>query len=644
MSASVSGDVLPTFESVGYRLIVCRTDPAVVRGLFVGTVAPGAAPTATTIEPLGWWLEDGDDQRDVAREVVLIDPVDDSIRGQFCTQSRVHGCCALGDDRVLYVEGRAIVSRTIDGADRRVHCAEAFGEEESPTGHPVTDGVIVLVGFAGEDERVGVRVVALDGAARSIELGAWLMAVGFNGANIIVQTWNDPGDGDLRAFDRDTLAARWSVQCESPWDERVCVGAVVATDAPPAPFGQRPIIARVEQRMAAVDPRDGGVRFEQTDDASSLFEGEVARADRVALWSSVDLLELRSVADRAVLSRFALRESLRDALALPDGRWAVLSGRQLVLCDASEGAVLAGALLPRPTDEDGADLRAGERWIAVVTERAFDGHRPLLRSRAVSPVGALLDAPVVLASMPDALLALDEPSASRDLSVDPERIEAIIRVAEDEQWNGRAAWERLVAQGLVADRVDYGALSVDGTVSGAVLASHRAPTLDEAAARAVWLALAHDAPLLVTALALASEFVARVQPFCVEPIERVALCADSMSTGRFDAGSLRFALATLESAARWQDPPAYGNFYRWLCECDALWAIAAECGVRLPATAPSSLVGRSFAEVLSPFAPVIALYELGFPPLSMEGESLLLRLWPIEGRERAKRWDDDVPF
>jgi hypothetical protein len=639
MSSSEASEVLPTFESLGYRLIVRSALPAVVRGLFVGTVAPDAPPTAATIERLEWWLEDDF----VAREVALIDPVDDAVRGRFRTQNRVRGCCSLGDDRCLYVEGRAIVSRTVTGDDRRVHCAEAFGEEESPTDHPVSDGRVALLGVVGEDERASVRVIALDGAGdvRSIELGARPMALGFNGSNIIVQTWNEPGDGELRAFDRETLAPRWSVQCESPWDELVCVGAVVATDAEAAPFGQRPIIARVDQRMAAIDPRDGSVRFEQTEETPSLFEGDAMGADRVALWASVGELEVRSVLERAVLARFALREPLSEARAMPGLRWAVLSGRQLVLCDAAPGAVLAGALLPR----NGALVLTGDRWIAVVTEACEPNqHQPLLRSRAMRAVDPWADAPAVRVPMSDALLAIEEPADARALAVDPARIDAILHIAEDERWNDGASWERLVAQGLVDEGFDRGARRVEGTFSGALLAGPLDRSLEDAASRAVWLALAHDAPRLVTALALAREFTVRIRPFCVEPVDRVVLRADATMTSGFDPGVLGFAMATLDVAARWDPPPVYGNFYRWLCERDALWSIAAERGVRMPSTAPSSLLGRSFSDALSPFAPLIALYELGVPPLSIGSDALALRLWPIEGRSRAARWDDDIPF
>jgi hypothetical protein len=69
--------------------------------------------------------------RDGLDRVVVLDPADDSVRARFTVEDGCAGCCGMDDGRLLLVEGRALVSRAIDGGDRRAHARLALGPNES---------------------------------------------------------------------------------------------------------------------------------------------------------------------------------------------------------------------------------------------------------------------------------------------------------------------------------------------------------------------------------------------------------------------------------------------------------------------------------------------------------------------------------
>ncbi|MDP3277964.1 MAG: hypothetical protein Q8Q09_22455 [Deltaproteobacteria bacterium] len=644
----MSEAALPTLESLGYRVIVRTSLPTVIHGLFVGLCPAGEVPTAANLARMVAESE----QALMPAEVALVDPVTDAIVGRFAAPEGVRAVCAWGDARVLWLEGRALVSRAVDGSDRREHCADAVRDGETPTGRLHTDGrLAALMVSDGEGQR---RLCVMDLEAGDVR--AWLVSEYTDisrmfDAKILLATPSYESSGTLTLVDARTNATQWTLAADL--SRAFSVGEVLATDAPLRVLGEGAMAVRVmaddgyDLERGAVDLRTGTLVRASEPSRRLLAFAEAIGAQRAAVWSRSRELEVCRVQDGAPLARFVLSENADDLHALADGRWLSLAGQQLVILGDSPGAVLAGAWLPQ-TLPMGAWPRCavGPGWVAVAWASAERcGHTVLPRERAVRALADAQRQPPTLVDAPEWLNEIDDPWATHAVTVDPERLAAILAIAHEEHWNDAAAWERLTARGLVDCTLDRAQWPTESRAGHVLMeGAPRDRVLADLEVRAAWLTLAHDAPMLATVRALSQELLRAMRPFCTELAERVVLRAAAVPVWSFDPDAHQRARDVLLACVEWRNAPSRGYFVE-LCSLDALWTEAAGMGLRMPSIAPLDLVGRPFAALPSPWAAAIALIRLGMVPVALDREGLVLRLLPIEGEQRAQCPEDwDIPF
>jgi hypothetical protein len=643
----VTETALPTFDSQRIRLFATLALPDLAHDLLVGTLDPGAPESATTLRPLSRSL-----QRDGLDRVLVLDPADDSIRARFTVQNGCAGCCGCGNGRLLLLEGRAIVSRAIDGGDRREHATLALGRDESVLRALQCDDGLAIVSTSADDRYANstVRVYDLETGAcvLTVELGGWCELARIMGGALIVGQYTDGERFELRALAIASGKQQWS-----------------RTFDPEAPRrGARAVHSAREADVLIVETEEGPRRIDVATGATAPFtRTAIVTLDRAhVLCETQDTgLEVRSLVDGALRARLATFLQCDFGAALGDGRFAVLLEDTLVLCDASGSGCVAGAVLSLPANEGGATLTARARWIAIerVDRSGFyvapgapppDLSRgvsfaPLERARAPRAIASLVDrAPRVIA-LPTALRSVNVAALERDPPVDEQRLNEILAVLDEEGGVAAAAWERLVARGLISagceldDHPAYSSTQSDAPVRPGAVESERALGL--------WVALAHDAPAIETALALARELIERLSPWRradARGATRVSFNADPWMRHTVLEPLLARVDASLLSVVRYPTNDMGGPAVRWLLARDALWSDASDAGDVLPPTAPERVAGKAFREIASPYAPAIALVELGFSAVTIVDDAVELALAAFDETLRAREPAEDIPF
>ncbi len=643
----VSATTLPTFDSQRIRLFATLGLPDVAHDLLVATLEPGAVESATTLRPLSRAL-----RRDGRDQVVVLDPADDSVRARFTVDDGCAGCCESNDGRLLLVEGRALVSRSIDGGDRRAHARLALGSRESVLRALHCDGELAIVCTSADDryENCAVRVYDLGSGAcvLTVELGGICELARIVDGALVVGLYTDGELFELRATRLASGQQAWSRTFEVEGPGR----------------GARAFHSVRGAGVVIVETEDGPRRVDLVTGAAEPFARStlVALDREYALCDAQDAgLEVRSLVDGALRARFATFLRCDHGAALGDGRFAVLLEDTLVLCDGSGAGCVAGAALSLAANEGGATLTARARWIAIerVDRSGFyvapgapppDLSRgvffaPLERARAPRAIPSLVDRAPREIALPTALRTVDDAALERDPPVDAQRLDEILTVLDEERGVVAAAWERLVARGLVSAGCDlddhpvYSSTQSDMPVRPGAVESERALGL--------WVALAHDAPAIETALPLARELIARLSPWRrpdAGGATRVCFNADPWMRYTVLDPLLARVDASLLSVVRYPINDMGGPAVRWLLARDALWSDASAAGDVLPPTAPERVAGRLFREVASPYAPAIALVELGFAAVTIQDDAVELALAGFDETLRAREPSEDVPF
>jgi hypothetical protein len=643
----VTATTLPTFDSQRIRLFATFALPDLAHDLLVGTLDAGAAESATTLRPLSRSLK-----RDGLDRVLALDPADDSVRARFTVEDGCAGCCGMDDGRLLLVEGRALVSRAIDGGDRRAHARLALGPNESVLNALRCDGALAIV-CTSADVRASsdtVRVYDLETGAcvATVALEARCELARIVGKALVVGVHTDADRFELRATALASGQRAWSRTFDSDAQRR---------DA-------RAVHSARGADVVIVETDDGPRRVDLATGAVEPFTySAIVAIDRAhALCDSRESgLEVRSLVDGALRARLATYLRCDHGAALGDGRFAALLEDTLVLCDPSGAGCVAGAALSLPANEGGATLTARGRWIAIervdrsgfyVAPRAPPpdlsrgvSFAPLERARAPRAVASLIDRAPREIALPPALQQVNDDALDRDLPVDERRLHEIITVLDEERGVAAAAWERLVARGVVPagceldDHPVHSSLRSDAPVRPGAVESERALGL--------WVALAHDAPAIETALALARELIERLSPWRradARGAPRVCFNADPWMRHAVMDPLLARVDASLLSVVRYPINDMGGPAFRWLLARNALWSDASEAGDVLPPTAPERVAGRAFREVASPYAPAIALVELGFSAVTIQDDAVELALAAFDATLRAREPSEDVPF
>jgi hypothetical protein len=644
----VTATTLPTFDSLGIRLFATLALPDLAHDLLVGTLDSGATESATTLRPLSRAL-----QRDGLDRVLVLDPADDSVRARFTVDDGCAGCCAMNTERLLLIEGRALVSRAIDGSDRRAHARLTLGPGESVVrALQCADGRAVVCTSADEAyENNTVRVYDLGTGAcvQTIELAAQCDIAWIVGGSLVLGL----RDWDLVRFELRAIALATGQQA---WSQTFDVdGPRGVARAFHSARGADVVIVETEDGPRTVDLATGATEpFART---------AIVALDRAqALCDTQDTgLEARSLVDGALRARFATFLRCDHGAALGDGRFAVLLEDTLVLCDGSGSGCVAGAALSLAANEGGATLTARARWISIerVDRSGFyvapgapppDLSRgvsfaPLERARAPRAIPSLVERAPREIALPTALRSVNDAALERDPPVDELRLDEILAVLDEERGVAAAAWERLVARGLVSagceldDHPVYSSTQSDAPVRPGAVDSERALGL--------WVALAHDAPAIETALALARELIERLSPWRradARGATRVCFNADPWMRHTALDPLLARVDASLLSVVRYAVNDMGGPAVRWLLARDALWNDASAAGDVLPPTAPERVAGKPFREVPSPYAPAIALVELGFAAVTIQDDAVELALAGFDETLRAREPSEDVPF
>ncbi|MFO0563676.1 MAG: hypothetical protein U0269_36965 [Polyangiales bacterium] len=627
---------LASFESAGLRWIVLRGDLERVRGLFVGVCAPDRAATFESVRALSRY---GEELR--AQDIVALDPRDDGARWRFHCEGVCRACVAYGDERLLLIEDRSLVARRQDGDGREVLFADALGDEEVLIGTIETDHRCAVLLVATDEERFSCRVIDLERRALrwSNEFSAMAASVLLIDGVVIVRSWGEYDERFNEAFDGETGEQRWTrvgdLDRGGLWEDldEARDGAVAIRDPE-------------SDELAVIDVATGAVRF----------VGDRARAWVDAAHPyvvAVDANERARIIESErgeTIANLALAQRLLRVHALDDERMVLVGTQSVVLVGAAPPRVLAGVRIVRGGIEVPPRVRVGDGWIALVCHPDIEVElEPLSLDRApriVRELSALSLAPTRVTLSLDSVIEQARRAEGRSMwPVDRARFEAILEIARDERWNDAAAWERLVARDLVRAEPSWSELAVHQWVRSPLLSRTSVDhTLESPDERGAWLAMAHDFERVVTATTLGRELIASLRPWVFAVPKTVEWCVPSM------AGNVLWSLceraeSCVQSVVTCDGLAGVAGWIETLYVAQALWTEASALGLALPETAPSSLAGRSFAQVRSPFAACIALHELGIELVDYDERSLVLGLLAIDERgERVRSDSEDIPF
>ncbi|MBL8683174.1 MAG: hypothetical protein JNK05_28660 [Myxococcales bacterium] len=673
----------------GLRVSVVSLTPDVVRGRMVGLVAPGVEPS---LRSLRWFSMDSSEPG--PRDVALVDLATNKVCGRFESADRVRGCVALGDDRVLYAEGSALVSRALDGRDARVHVRSAFGVEEALSGSMIRDGDRVAAVSRRREFSLTIqeaddydydydrwlyntRVFDLrDGAVwRDAEWGGYRELLALVEGVLIAREQYDDDDfnNSIRAIDATNGAERWQARCwqwfsdseDPPSGARffvagplLCVACDRGTATVDLPTGR--LRWNTSTRCLATDGVDVGLfaRGTQELEARRLSDGT-----KLARWRTDTPIECATslgprrfaCCGRRSLHVFTVDEARVGVELSLDSiedhhRWTTLDGGSDWLCIGTSfpmsvaGAAQADSL--GASQDTASEASSSDGASTVSAELSLRDEPPRARvhrlANAEAPPCELIELPTEI----DARMSRDEPVAP---PIDEARIEAILAIHREEHEDERATWERLVARSLVDPTFDTERCLVTINKAPLRMGEHRA-----VGARAeAWLAFVHDQRTLATVATVADELCDRLALWCGGLVPRWRF-------GNIDAWygprwtlvqrwnetiTQRVCFARREGRAAaidLEDAP----IERTALELDALWRYAVEHDLSLPDTAPTGLAERPFADVRSPFEPLLALCAMGFEPRELSDDFVSFGLWGIDAQtgRRIVPPDWDIPF
>lgn len=607
----------------------------VVRDCVVGRWTGGGAG-AVSIEMLSALDKFGD--ASAAHELALMRVIDGAEVARFRCDRVCRACVALGEDRLLLIEGGDLVSRRNDGSDRVVVYAGIIGDEEALSGSLVTDGTIAALVVSNENERSTCRVV--DIVRRTLRwertIGGEGASVDIVGAVVLVLAWFDGDDATYFAFDAETGAERWSrVAGSIGYDPNVFAanvgrdGALLLGELGPDGAITRQII----------DIESGAVRA--TGDDALAWRSRAQ--GRTLVLCSDDVIELRE--GESTRARFATMDSVQQAFALSERRWCVVGRRSIVVISDEPPAVLAGASFDFAPAL--VDVGVAQRYGRVVVKRDVNsnGVAPLPSQRAPRVLANVRRAPPRRVVLDIAAIAdsIDRHAKTAD-EVDRDRLASILALAQDEQWSDGAAWERLVARGLVRASPARHELSVcfsgGAPMLGVGLLDRVIERQDK---RAAWLALAHDFERMRTAETIAHELIARIRPWLIAAPKKVEWWGASMASNVmwWPFERARSSVCAVLECAELASISAFSLESAVLNE---LWAFASASGEALPDFAPGPLAETPFSSVPSPFDPYVALLRLGIDVVQFDEEALALGLAGINEEGERERPIDDIPF
>jgi hypothetical protein len=633
--------------------VFVRTNaPDVVRGLFVGLV--DEEPTAATLQSFGI-----DPDSDRTRDVALVDPATDVVRGRFTSAVRVSGCVAMGEDRVLYVEGDALVSRTIDGGDRRVHVTGVLREREVLSGSLLCTGACAALLVrespelaADEDPaddfdsfiyHLRIFDVRVGELLRSIERIGYVSLVQLTDDALLYSQVDsdDTADPVFSLLDLKSGATRWNAR-RAQWfaDD---VFELRDFDA------GRTVLSSNLRDTAAIDAATGALRWSRKEVSCVATDG-----NGVALMArGAHALEARRIDDGSLVARWRIDAPIESGTCLSVGRFAVFTARSLHLFELDPSSPIIDLPLEQGRSTLFGRLVGSRGWLCVSLycgsiQIPPDAQLPAVRCTRL--LASEQDEPVLL-YVPSELSERKQTNDQVGPPIDRERIEAILTIHREEDGDERAAWERLVARSLVDPEFDTDRCPVTISADRYRMGEHRA-TGDRGA---VWLAFAHDQRTLATAAALASELCERLAPWCNG--RAPGWCFETNDLPLFSKREpvMRRLVETITRCVRFVGERRgetaidadYGRLEPLARELDYLWKFAVDRDMTMPDSAPRGVAGRPFRELRSPLEPLLSLYAIDFGPGKID-ELLLMRLWRIDA-ETGRRMvptseDEDIPF
>lgn len=283
---------------------------------------------------------------------------------------------------MLSLEGRSLVSRSIDGRLVRVHCSEWLDDGESPLGRLHTNSQIAAVAVSGHRSRQ-LRVCDLDsGTRRSLPLPDESSALSV--LAVVERSILTHCDFGVRTVDALTGALRWQRsnvwRFERPSPLELC--AVDQVEATRHEYITLCYGAGKRARAARVNPADGRITEESTN-LDDFFRW--IGAGRVLRPSRDGGLELVSLQSDSTPQRWLVDAELRDLCWLRGEQWVIVTDRYVCVIDAARGEIIAGEAFATRL-HDTATVQRGDGWLAVSTDSPDTERVALERRDARLPV------------------------------------------------------------------------------------------------------------------------------------------------------------------------------------------------------------------------------------------------------------------